>query len=1588
MMPDRSPQHEQQQHQQHPEPPRSRSSSLVFIQNRLRRLRSAPEKRELAELPVDVRGPLGLNLLHEPSEPCIDFIFIHGLGGGSRKTWSHAPGRGFFWPKEWLPSETGFKHARIHSYGYNSDWAGSKRSNLTVHDFGQAFLADMLNAPSLRKNGDTPIVIVAHSMGGLVAKKAYLLATRDPIYEGIARRVHSMYFLGTPHRGASACQLLKTYLTASVGAGEKAFIDQLLPGSEVLQTINEEFRHVCKNVKMWSFFEGQPTSVGLRSLIIVDRESAVIGLPDEHVQFLNADHRHVCKFESPADPNYITLQRCFLTTIDDIERGAIFRRQDEYKAQMSIVSSILEVDQRPEAELLLVTEKQQQGSCQWLTNHEKFQEWLDGPNELAPVSPGKKSMQNHCRRLFWLNGRPGTGKTVCAGHIVRYLDACNVDCSFYFFKHSDKEKSTVSELLRSLAFQMAASNFEVRQVLLAMAHGNERVSKDDHNMIWNSLFLGRLLRLDFSQPQVWVIDALDECSHKGLATLVQMLSKIDSRARLRIFVTSRPGGHVERLLRQDTAPVIEVPVEAENSLGDIELFIKTRWPHVENRLLVSEVLSKSNGIFLWASLIMTRMEEAYSIEDMEEVIRQVPSEMNDFYSRIVETLAISQSAEIAKCILKWVICSPRPLTTDEIKEIVRLDINRTLTTSDRQLEALCGHLIFVDKMARVQVLHQTISAYLTQDSRSEGVVSREGQSSTFRIARAEAHARAAELCLIQLAGKELSPPRTRRAPTPGTQPRVSLFLEYSRTYFAHHLARSSAALDSPLLLLSGFLRTNILSWIEITARTGSLSLLTKTAENLRAYLGRRAKYRPPLGSDVKLVEDWVNDLIHIAVAFGPNLLDSPSAIYFLVPLLCPLASIIHKQCAKPSKALKVLGSCEEDWDDRLSCFVYPTDALSVATCSQFLAVGLANGDIVLYDSENFEVTATLSHGQQVRHVAFGTLSSVLASCSPRRLKLWSKEHTCLWTANLDTIPLDLTFGSDDSELFLPNRESSVSVFSTADGSPAEELVLHSTSDSDSSDGENQAGNWVPPSLIRICPAQQLAALLYRSSTITIWDTERGEKLGIFEKDGCEDVYGAPQALDAVFNPVSELELLAIAYKDGDLVTCNPWTLEQVCLYEISVQVLAASPDGRTLATGDNLGVIHLFFFETLRPMYRITALEDRMMGIVFATDGLRFFDVRGGACNVWEPSVLVRRGAGSDDSSSEPLSEELPPQYVATASARMLEDARVIATTAQTARGDYLFCGRGDGTVDVVELATGVAVETLAHHAKGVSISHLEWNDEKSLLVSVDLSSRFIISNFSAAPGPKSRWERVGSQIDCRVSGTVSQVLVAPDGSRVLISTASEDELRDTANGCVLKSEPSPGPNRGWMTHPTEPSWLILSHSGSLHIYEWASLSRLTPAAGLSLLASNPGPLPPFCGTWFSRAGSPYLATLLGAPNDRRRQLVLVNASKIQLSETAIAVEALKGQLCGGMKLPLGFFKSSFFFLDMKGWVCSVGLKTGVDPKFYTRHFFIPRTWQFGSDLLIRVVSRSSVVFAHRDDLVVFHGLLDLEEKVLIGDGD
>ena len=109
----------------------------------------------------DLRGPLGLSTVYKPLGNVVaDLVFVHGLGGGSRRTWTKDDNPAYFWPQEWLPKDEEFKDVRIHMFGYESNW--EKGSILTIHDFAKSLLEWVTNCPDIPQDTNVSQTFEVH----------------------------------------------------------------------------------------------------------------------------------------------------------------------------------------------------------------------------------------------------------------------------------------------------------------------------------------------------------------------------------------------------------------------------------------------------------------------------------------------------------------------------------------------------------------------------------------------------------------------------------------------------------------------------------------------------------------------------------------------------------------------------------------------------------------------------------------------------------------------------------------------------------------------------------------------------------------------------------------------------------------------------------------------------------------------------------------------------------------------------------------------------------------------------------------------------------------------------------------------------------------------------------------------------------------------------------------------------------------------------------------------------------------------------------------------------------------------------------
>src|SRR5271156_3500828 len=96
----------------------------------------------------------GLQVLHEPrtcvptakedngstKTKTVGIIFVHGLGGSMKKTWTHRSANAF-WPM-WLPEEKDIGNIQISTFGYDANFKNviAPRNALGIPDFAKQFL--------------------------------------------------------------------------------------------------------------------------------------------------------------------------------------------------------------------------------------------------------------------------------------------------------------------------------------------------------------------------------------------------------------------------------------------------------------------------------------------------------------------------------------------------------------------------------------------------------------------------------------------------------------------------------------------------------------------------------------------------------------------------------------------------------------------------------------------------------------------------------------------------------------------------------------------------------------------------------------------------------------------------------------------------------------------------------------------------------------------------------------------------------------------------------------------------------------------------------------------------------------------------------------------------------------------------------------------------------------------------------------------------------------------------------------------------------------------------------------------------------
>jgi hypothetical protein len=375
-----------------------------------------------------------------------------------------------------------------------------------------------------------------------------------------------------------------------------------------------------------------------------------------------------------------------------------------------------------EAQFETNCELRAQETLQWVLEAEEFKAW-------------RMSKARTYGPMLWMHGLPGMGKSIISAYLVQALKAQYPEAVvlYFFCKAGDQKLDNVDSLARTLASQLALTLPDSREVLQKLKDDGFRPGAFSQS--FSRLVVDTLKEL--SQRTFIVIDGLDECFGESLdvkdrspiTKLLEALKKLDAR----VLVSSRPTPEISHALPFTLSRALTF----EDNRDYIEKFVLMRVSKSRNlkrgfqrsgKDPISAVVEKSQGNFLWASVVLNILEKTASARAFQAALDKLPAGIAGVYDRLLDKLEAAGTLDVAMAILECVLF---PLARKNFIEAPNLTIPE-LQAAVGQLEdeildleefvrTNCGSFLGIvpsEKGPMVHIVHETFRAYITDPKAS------------------------------------------------------------------------------------------------------------------------------------------------------------------------------------------------------------------------------------------------------------------------------------------------------------------------------------------------------------------------------------------------------------------------------------------------------------------------------------------------------------------------------------------------------------------------------------------------------------------------------------------------------------------------------------------------------------------------------------------------------------------------------------------------------------------------------------------------------------------------------------------------------
>ena len=304
-----------------------------------------------------------------------------------------------------------------------------------------------------------------------------------------------------------------------------------------------------------------------------------------------------------------------------------------------------------------------------------------------------------------------------------------------------------------------------------------------------SSILRKLIRELAIDTAYVLLDGVDECLKEEQEVLtLTLLSLWDVKpGKFKLLMVSR------RIGGMGSTATIKLE-ETEQTKGDIEKFISKSVEQLANvdgfgeiQQDVEETLRQgAEGTFLWVSLVMREIKKKKTCTDILAATKSVPQGLNNNYGHMLQQIDLVHQESLYQ-ILRWVTAAVRPLTLQELSDVIKAPRSSSMPPE----QVVSDAVISAEGLLKIQgdevtLIHTSVkefllSANLSNEANFEGVI----------VGLEELQYELAQSCFDNILGSGLSRSEMRVSQlSDKEEPRL---LKYAIKYWMDHVKASDWA---------------------------------------------------------------------------------------------------------------------------------------------------------------------------------------------------------------------------------------------------------------------------------------------------------------------------------------------------------------------------------------------------------------------------------------------------------------------------------------------------------------------------------------------------------------------------------------------------------------------------------------------------------------------------------------------------------------------------------------------------------------------------------------------------------------------------